>query len=65
MGAIAREIPPPQARPSHGPRGTLELTVTLALVGTSEAILDECFRSILRSRPDLVQDSLERTRSLF
>ena len=30
----------------------------------SEAILDECFRSILETRPDLKPEALERTRSL-
>jgi hypothetical protein len=31
----------------------------------SEAILDECFRSILEARPDLNAASLERTRTLM
>ena len=31
----------------------------------SEAILDECFRNILETRPELKPESLERTRSLM
>jgi hypothetical protein len=47
-----------------------DLLIRIACTGLvrarwSEAILDECFRNILRSRPDLDPSSLERTRSLM
>jgi len=47
-----------------------DLLVRLANTGIvrarwSDAILDECFRSILEQRPDLSAESLERTRTLM
>jgi PIN domain len=47
-----------------------DLLIRIACTGMvrarwSEAILDECFRSILRSRPELDPASLARTRSLM
>ena len=47
-----------------------DLLVRLANTGIvrarwSEAILDECFSSILKNRPDLKQEALQRTRELM
>jgi hypothetical protein len=47
-----------------------DLLIRIAQVGLvrarwSERILDECFRSILRQRPDLQPEALRRTRELM